>query len=260
MVVRHSLCRLDLVEPDSGRQLAAFEAPGELCVEWFCLSPDGSRLAAGLKEDVVQLWDLRLIRRQLTERGLDWDLPPYPPAEEDNDRLPLEVEADLGELASGRAEVDNDAAWRLANHPNPRLRDIPRAVTLARTAAERAPDAAHIRNTLGVALYRAGAWDEAVEALEKAEGLAPGRLLAFNGFFLAMAHWHLGHKSDARTWYDRSLRWMDEHVEVLSRDPLHAEELHRFRGEAEELLGVVTRESDLREKKAPGSRDGAERH
>jgi hypothetical protein len=242
MVVRHSRLRLNLVEPDSGRQLATFEAPDGRLMEWACLSPDGSRLAAVLSDDIVQLWDLRLIRRQLAGRGLDWDLPPYPPAEEDKDPLPLEVDADLGELASGRAEVDNDAAWRLANHPDPRRRDIPRAVAMARTAAERTPEAAHIWNTLGVALYRARAWKEAVAALEKAEGLAPGRFLAFNGFFLAMANWHLSHKDDARRWHDKSVKWMDKNGEVLSRDPLHAEELRRFRGEAEELLGVVAGE------------------
>src|SRR5262249_62192022 len=46
----------------------------------YCFSPDGSQLVthAG-KDGALHVWDLRLIRRQLEEMGLDWDLPPYPP-------------------------------------------------------------------------------------------------------------------------------------------------------------------------------------
>ena len=39
-----------------------------------------------------------------------------------------------------------------------------------------------------------GDWQGAIEALTKSEAMAPGRDLAFNAFFLAMAHWQLGER------------------------------------------------------------------
>ena len=82
-----------------------------------------------------------------------------------------------------------------------------------------------------MARYRAGDWVAAIEALEKAETLAPDKYLAHNGFFLAMAHWRTGPESEARKWYDRAVQWMEKNQ---PRDV----ELRRFRAEAEELLGI----------------------
>ena len=44
-----------------------------------------------------------------------------------------------------------------------------------------------------------------------------------------MAHWQLGHKPEARKWYDRAVQWMKK------RKP-NDEELRHFRTEAAELL------------------------
>jgi hypothetical protein len=52
---------------------------------------------------------------------------------------------------------------------------------------------------------------------------------AFNGFFLAMAHWQVGDKKQARRWYDKAVLWME--VNRPGDD-----ELRRFRAEA--LLGI----------------------
>ena len=32
----------------------------------------------------------------------------------------------------------------------------------------------------------------------------------FDWFFLAMAHWQLGHKEEARRWYDQGVAWMEK--------------------------------------------------
>ena len=50
---------------------------------------------------------------------------------------------------------------------------------------------------------------------------------------LAMAHWQLGEKEQARQSYDKGVAWMDEKA---PKD----DELIRFRAEATELLGVET--------------------
>ncbi len=94
-----------------------------------------------------------------------------------------------------------------------------------------APKHAHYWNTLGVAHYRARSWKEAIAALRKSMGLLCGQLESWNTFFLAMAHWQLGNKEEARKWYDQGAAWMDKN------QPKN-EELRRFRAEAVELLGV----------------------
>jgi hypothetical protein len=93
--------------------------------------------------------------------------------------------------------------------------------------------------TLGVAQYRAGDWKAAVAALEKSNALLGDEALGFNTFFLAMAHWQLGAKEEARKWYDRAVAWMEK------KEPKN-EELRRFRAEAEKLMGITTRPKDTR--------------
>jgi len=44
-------------------------------------------------------------------------------------------------------------------------------------------------------------------------------------FFLAMAHWQMGNKEEARKRYDQAVQWMDKN------QPTN-EELRRFRAEA----------------------------
>ena len=41
--------------------------------------PDGSMLATVGRRDTIRLWDLRIIRKELREIGLDWAQPPLPP-------------------------------------------------------------------------------------------------------------------------------------------------------------------------------------
>jgi serine/threonine protein kinase/Tfp pilus assembly protein PilF len=122
-------------------------------------------------------------------------------------------------------------AWLLASAESPASRDPARAIELAKEALALRPENDATWNTLGVAQYRAGDWKQAVASLEKAEELAPGKYVAHNGFFLAMAHWQLGDKARARAWYDKAVAWTEKNA-------LGDIELRRFRAEAEALLGV----------------------
>jgi Flp pilus assembly protein TadD len=119
----------------------------------------------------------------------------------------------------------------MATHPDPRHRDAGRAVAWAQRAVDLDPDEGNYRNTLGAAHYRAGQWNDAIEALTKAMTLLDARWESFNTFFLAMAHWQLGHQEEARQWYDRAVQWMKKHKP-------NDEELRRFRTEAAALLGI----------------------
>ena len=58
---------------------------------------------------------------------------------------------------------------------------------------------------------------------------------AFNGFFLAPAHWRMDQKGEARNWCDHAVQWMDKN------QPQNAQ-LIRFRTEAEELLGIKAKQ------------------
>jgi tetratricopeptide (TPR) repeat protein len=129
------------------------------------------------------------------------------------------------------AKTYNNLAWDLATRADLKLRDPVRAVQLARRVVALAPAAATYWNTLGVALYRAGDWRGAIESLTKSEAIEPDRQLGFNAFFLAMAHWRLGERDEARQWYDRAVQWTEK---KRPKD----EELRRFRDEAAGLLGL----------------------
>jgi tetratricopeptide (TPR) repeat protein len=121
------------------------------------------------------------------------------------------------------------AAWRLAT--DTALQGCPPdlAVEFARKAVALAPEDGVVWKTLGAAQFRAGNWQEAIDALEKSKDLRQGGD-GVDGFFLAMAHWQLGEREEARRWHDRSVAWMD------ANKPDN-EELRRLRAEADALLG-----------------------
>ncbi len=92
-----------LVDLQSGLTLARFESPDQHQVGAAVLSPDGSRLVVSTNDSPtwVHVWDLRAIRRRLTEMGLDWHAPAYPeddPARADLPPLPP-LQVDYGPLA-----------------------------------------------------------------------------------------------------------------------------------------------------------------
>jgi tetratricopeptide (TPR) repeat protein len=130
----------------------------------------------------------------------------------------------------GNPVIHNYIAWTLATSTYAQFRDPGRAVQLAKRAVELAPQEGGFRNTLGVAHYRAGEWQAAVAALNQSMELRKGGDSS-DWFFLAMAHWQLGDKEQARTCYDKAVQWMD-------KNKPQDEELRRFRTEAAALLAI----------------------
>lgn len=124
--------------------------------------------------------------------------------------------------------LNNNLAWYLTTSTNAKSRYPNRAIVLAKKAVELAPNDGICWNTLGVAQYRMQDWKAAISALEKSLELLPSHK-SFNWFFLAMAHWQLGNKVEARKYYDQAVEWMDKY---MPQD----EELIRFRAEASELM------------------------
>jgi tetratricopeptide (TPR) repeat protein len=250
-----------LIDPETGRALAELTDPHQHSVHTMNFSSDGSKLLTTVQEErgMIHIWDLRTLRAELTELGLDWDWPSLPAGPSTN-AVPLAVQVDLGAgLAaalspegSAQRDIDhfraahaanpnnvvacNGLAWVLATAPE-KLRRMDEALALAEKAVESAPGNALFTNTLGVVYYRLGRFKEAVECLEPNLSRQEDSGLAFDLYFLAMSHYMLGDVSRARELLTWANRWteLDTHKEKISFDQLA--ELASFRQEAEQLIG-----------------------
>jgi tetratricopeptide (TPR) repeat protein len=110
-----------------------------------------------------------------------------------------------------------------------------RALALARRAVELGPQQGIFLNTLGVAEYRAGMYDQAIETLTRSLAVSGGQNGAFDLYFLAMAHHWLGQHAEARSCYERAERWLGEQKNLTAQ---YASELAVFRREAGRVLAA----------------------
>jgi signal transduction histidine kinase len=72
MAICPEVNQTQLIETESGRRLAALNAPTPKNIGWVAFSPDGQTLAASTFDNQIQLWDLRATRQQLAALNLDW--------------------------------------------------------------------------------------------------------------------------------------------------------------------------------------------
>src|SRR5262249_1116993 len=124
----------------------------------------------------------------------------------------------------------SERGWGLANNPDPKIRDLKRAVELGKEAVELTPNSVMAWGNLGRILYRAGHWKESVEAFEKCIELSKSAQ-GYGSFFLAMAYWQSGKKEEAHKHYEHAVQWFH------TNDP-HNAELGRLCTETEGLLGI----------------------
>jgi WD40 repeat protein len=82
LAITSSQQQVQLVDFAHQRELATLSAPDARMISRLCFNHDGTELAASTLNHIVQLWDLRAIRRQLRTMKLDWDMTPYAPATE----------------------------------------------------------------------------------------------------------------------------------------------------------------------------------
>jgi tetratricopeptide (TPR) repeat protein len=121
-------------------------------------------------------------------------------------------------------------AWVLTTCPDARFHDGDRAVAIAQKGLRLSPDLPLLHQAVGMGHYRAGRWEQAIPALEK------GTPEAETWLFLAMTHARLGHAGEARAFYDRAVKWMEEKA---SGDETQC----RVREEAAAVLGLASRPS-----------------
>ena len=169
-----------LVNFETGKEMARLSIPEQTRLAPRNFSPDGAWLyGSGLESRQLYRWDLRAIRRQLAELGLDMDLPPYP---EPTDR-PMSWPAPAvmvhdPELASDAAKLrrreltqaaialwvnpfDADAHARLGALANTdgRFENAFAHLSIARALR---PDDFEVRRLRAMAARRSGQWPEAV--------------------------------------------------------------------------------------------------
>ena len=71
-----------LLDPASGKEFAQLDDPSQDRTVEFGFSPDSTKLVCATSDGhCLHIWDLRLMRRQLAQMGLDWDMPPHPDPE-----------------------------------------------------------------------------------------------------------------------------------------------------------------------------------
>jgi serine/threonine protein kinase/WD40 repeat protein len=98
------------LETITEKPLAALEAPGTIIMTKCQFSPDGSQLAAVQYDQQVQLWDLRLLRQELAQMRLDWDLPPYPPVGKAAAASPVTLEVESDPVSSPPAQSETNSS------------------------------------------------------------------------------------------------------------------------------------------------------
>jgi tetratricopeptide (TPR) repeat protein len=95
------------------------------------------------------------------------------------------------------------AAWACAIGPEAAA-DLSQAISLIERATQESASSLELLNTLGALYYRAGRFDEALQALERANQTAqePRALSTpiYAWLFLAMSQQRLGHPEQARSW------------------------------------------------------------
>jgi hypothetical protein len=142
----------------------------------------------------------------------------------------------LAETFPENASALNNASWAVVCQRNADAASYQQALRQAEAACRLAPDLATYRNTLGVAYYRVGRYPEAVAALQKSRpGDASNGQHACDLYFLAMCHHRLGNAAKARKCFERAMDLHQQNTTRLRKE--EAEELQRFRREAEALLG-----------------------
>ena len=140
---------------------------------------------------------------------------------------------DDAHLREALAESCNLRARELLTGPRP-AREVDRALEMARRAVELVPNDNRFENTLGVALYRACQYPEAIETLERRLASSRGQHDAFDFLFLAMAHHRQGQRDRARACFDQAVRWMANHQKGTYADMVA--DLAALRAEAEAVL------------------------
>ena len=117
-----------------------------------------------------------------------------------------ELAARLAEARGDQYNLLNSIAWGIVRFAGRPRRDVEAALRRAEVCCRACPERGTFINTLGVAQYRLGLYDEALVTLERSNVFSAresGYEHPMDTLFLAMACWHLGRRDEAMSWYAR---------------------------------------------------------
>jgi WD40 repeat protein len=63
---------VQLIDAETGVEIATLQPPTEHNLTWLCFSPDGTRLACSTEDHIIQVWDLDELKNELAKIGLNW--------------------------------------------------------------------------------------------------------------------------------------------------------------------------------------------
>jgi WD40 repeat protein/serine/threonine protein kinase len=243
---------IKLWDPDDGAEV--FSLRGHTgAVVGVAFSPDGRRIASGSIDHTMRVWELdppsseltcrrwietqadRLIGSLIVREGQSADATIVARVQGDPTlEEPVRAAAlRRARLGTGNAHLANARAWELVRTPGRSATEYRAAHEIAEIACRSDPESGSYLNTLGVALYRVGRYEEALETLKRSAALnAPptGDPIPEDLAFLAMTHQRLGHSAEARKLLDR-LRAI-----VKSGGRSQQEEIHAFLRECESTV------------------------
>jgi tetratricopeptide (TPR) repeat protein len=144
--------------------------------------------------------------------------------------------------------VVNCLTWLMAMSPGAASWDPELAAELTQKSMSMEPKHPGVWHVRGTARYRAAKYEEALAAFQKAMELRPNNPLnespllydlgdGFDWFYLALTHWKLGNREEARGWYSRADQWLKK------EKPRHIV-LWNYRAAAANLLGVEVKNRD----------------
>jgi WD40 repeat protein len=185
---------------------------GVLCVAF---SPDGQRIASGSIDRTAKVWDTaqpsadqllqrlaapwvaELFRTLLLKSDVIEEVRRDPKLDESVRAVALQ----LAERLKESPMLLNNTSWAIAASPKRSPDEYGRALRYAETACRLAPRESTFVNTLGVARYRAGRYQDALADLNRSLKLSAaqyGGPIPPDLAFIAMAQYRLGQNDEAR--------------------------------------------------------------
>jgi Flp pilus assembly protein TadD len=229
----------------TGRELLALKGHAD-AVRKVAFSPDGERLASANGDGSIHLWETASVspevqnRRAINQMVADFfgQMPLRADVLERLRTLPgmspsrRQESIAVAQTHPENADKLNDLAWPLVKSPGGEMSGYRKALRYSEEACQLEPENGDFLKTLGVAYYRVGNYEKALDLLARSdkinalkEGSRPADLA-----FLAMTHQQLGHTKEA----EAELQRLRERIKDLRQ--MQAAQAQVFLLEAEELL------------------------
>ena len=164
---------------------------------------------------------------------------------EDKAKKTLE-KRELAHRAAPSASTANSLAWFLLMAPSS-LRDDTRALELAEQSfSQKVGSKSLVRNTLGMAYYRVGKFEQAIATLNDNLVESGDRDLPLDLFVLSLSHAGLGDLVSARNYFQLGDRWMRNPTEQVRISQRKSMELKSIRESAAAALNALESTSDAK--------------